>query len=127
MDARSQKNNVEDIFHKRVKDLRLSRGWKLISVAEDIGITKGTYAGYENGTKFPSIGSLERLADRLETSVDYLVGRTDSPVPINIKMDNKDSLHWDGEPLTDEQLELISEMLKTMINQNNWIKSNNAK
>lgn len=118
MNARSDKRNIEDVFKFRVKSLRLKKKLKLTQVANDVGITKGTYAGYESGAKFPSIGTLERLAERLGTSADYLVGRTDNPVPINFRSDDNDKFNWDGEPLTQEQLQILENLLKTMLEQN---------
>lgn len=123
-DSRSMKDNIEDVFKVRAKELRLGKDLLLTRAAEIVGVSKATYSGYESGTKFPSIGTLERLAGVLGTSVDYLVGRTDNPVPLNIKLEDGEELHWDGEELTEEQMELITQMLKTMINQNNWIKTN---
>lgn len=115
-------DRLEEVFSKRIKELRLQKGLTLTKAANDIKITKGVYAGYESGAKFPSIGTMERLAVNLGTSVDYLIGLTDNPVPLNIKLDDGE-LHWNGEPLSDEQLELLAKMLRTMMKQNNWLES----
>jgi transcriptional regulator with XRE-family HTH domain len=34
---------------------------------------------YKNGAKLPTIQNLTKIADYLDVSVDYLLGRTDKP------------------------------------------------
>ncbi|HJV45599.1 MAG TPA: helix-turn-helix transcriptional regulator [Bacillota bacterium] len=64
---------------KRLVELRKSKKWSLQYIADRLGIAKSTYAGYESGYREPSLESINKIADLLETSVDYLLGRTDHP------------------------------------------------
>jgi transcriptional regulator with XRE-family HTH domain len=46
--------------------------------ADQLGIAKSTYAGYESGYRQPSLDALKELAVLFETSVDYLLGMTET-------------------------------------------------
>lgn len=48
-------------------------------VAKETGISQGLMAEYKRGDKFPEIKNLIKIADYLDCSVDYLLGRTDKP------------------------------------------------
>ena len=59
----------------RVKELRRARGLSQRDIGKMIGVTKVSVCGYENGTRTPSLESLQLLADIFEVSTDYLLGR----------------------------------------------------
>lgn len=48
-------------------------------VAEKIGVARTTYTAYENGTKTPPLETVNIIADFLNVTTDYLLGRTDFP------------------------------------------------
>lgn len=48
-------------------------------VAKETGISQGLMNEYKNGVKLPSLDNLIKIADYLDCSVDYLLGRTDKP------------------------------------------------
>ena len=48
-------------------------------IAKETGISQGLMSRYKNGKKTPSAESLVKIADYLNVSVDYLLGRTDNP------------------------------------------------
>lgn len=52
-------------------------------MANLLGITRPAYTAYESGTRKPDYVILDKIASILETSTDYLLGRTDDPRPIN--------------------------------------------
>lgn len=67
---------------KNLKALRKTKKLTQAEVAEELGIETNTYSRYENGTRSPSIDVLNKLADYFDTTVDYIIGRTDiSTVP----------------------------------------------
>jgi transcriptional regulator with XRE-family HTH domain len=91
---------------ERLSELRKERKWSLQETADQLGIAKSTYAGYESGYRLPSLPSLSQIADLFETSVDYLLGRTEENV-VEItehihKTDHKLSI--DGLHLTKEEV-----------------------
>ena len=64
---------------ERLKDLRVERGLKLEELAEQTGISKSALGSYENDDyKEINHGSLLKLADFYQVSVDYLLGLTDN-------------------------------------------------
>ncbi len=62
---------------ERLSELRKSKKWSLQDTADQLGIAKSTYAGYETGYRWPLLQSLSKIADLFNTSVDYILGRTD--------------------------------------------------
>ena len=48
-------------------------------VAKETGISQGLMNEYKNGIKLPTLQNLLKIADYLDCSVDYLLGRTDNP------------------------------------------------
>ena len=64
-----------------VKELRKDKNLTQSDVARYFGISAPLYCMYETGTRKMSLGMLCALADLLDTSTDYLLGRTDDPRP----------------------------------------------
>ncbi|MGN4817125.1 helix-turn-helix domain-containing protein [Bacillus cereus group sp. MYBK163-2] len=102
---------------ERLSELRKSKKWSLQDTADQLGIAKSTYAGYETGYRWPSLQSLSKIADLFNTSVDYILGRTDDVRSENVIelaeiMKNPDkTISIDGESLsTDEIIEFIAFM-----------------
>ncbi|MES5954451.1 helix-turn-helix transcriptional regulator [Bacillus fungorum] len=100
---------------ERLSELRKNQKWSLQDTADQLGIAKSTYAGYETGYRWPSLQSLSKIADLFDTSVDYILGRTDDArskgiIEITELMKNPDkTLSIDGESLsTDEIIEFIA-------------------
>lgn len=62
---------------QRLAQLRKSKNWSLQETADQLGIAKSTYAGYESGYREPSINALSQIADLFETSVDYILNRVE--------------------------------------------------
>ena len=60
---------------KRLKELRMEKGLSQQDLGDAIGVTKVSICGYENGTRIPNIEKLACLAEELETTTDYLLGR----------------------------------------------------
>lgn len=59
-----------------MKLLRRSRGISQQKLADALGISQQSVNQYENHSVEPDIGTLSRMADYFETSIDYIVGRT---------------------------------------------------
>lgn len=65
----------------RLKDLREDQDLKQKQIAEMLHIHQTTYSDYELGNLNIPVSVLCRLADFYDTSVDYLLGRTDERKP----------------------------------------------
>jgi transcriptional regulator with XRE-family HTH domain len=68
-----------NLFKDRLSVIRMHRGWNQPELAERAGTHESSIAHYENGSRMPSCEALVRLADCLEVSTDYLLGRVDRP------------------------------------------------
>lgn len=64
---------------ERLKDLRVEKGLKLEELAEQVGLSKSALGSYENDEdKEINHGSLLKLADFYQVTVDYLLGLSDN-------------------------------------------------
>lgn len=61
---------------ERIIYLREINEMKQKDLAEAIGVTKATMSKYENNINIPNADILAAIAEALNTSTDYLVGRT---------------------------------------------------
>jgi transcriptional regulator with XRE-family HTH domain len=59
----------------RLAELRKSKNWSLQETADQLGIAKSTYAGYESGYREPSLKALSQIADLFGTTTDYILDR----------------------------------------------------
>ena len=65
------------IFIERLKQLREAKNLTQLRLAMELNVSQETISGYEIGKAVPPAEMLVKLADTLDTSVDYLLGRTD--------------------------------------------------
>lgn len=87
---------------KRLEQCRTEMDMTKKEVAELLKIDQSTYGKYELGKRVPDAEMLQKLADIYQTSVDYLLGRTNIKDPIETI-----AAHHDGEEWTEEELEDI--------------------
>lgn len=66
---------------KRLKELREKNGKLQKDIAKELNMKQQQYQRYENGTTEMSVTLLGILADYYETSLDYIVGRTNETKP----------------------------------------------
>ncbi|WP_309122392.1 helix-turn-helix transcriptional regulator [Paenibacillus sp.] len=110
------------LFGVRLRELRKKNGLSMAEFGRRIGIAKSTVAGYEGGEREPSLDTVAAIARLFDVTSDYLLGLTDRPHPLSVEpglaaasrmeTTGKTALHWNGEPLTDEELELVLGLLK---------------
>nr|WP_325185282.1 helix-turn-helix transcriptional regulator [uncultured Oscillibacter sp.] len=72
---------VSNMIYPRIRDLREDRDWTQQYMADLLHINRRTYSAYENGVNAMSPEILRAIADIHNTSVDYLLGRTDTRKP----------------------------------------------
>lgn len=90
----------------RIKELRKKRNITQIRLSTEIEVSQETISAYENGKAEPKLDKLVKIADFLNTSTDYLLGRTD-----------------DDSPLIDLANNIVDEQLNELIN--NYARLNN--
>ena len=64
-------------MYQRIRDLREDRDLTQTEIAKILGMSQTGYSKYETGENDIPTAILIKLADFYETSVDYLLGRTD--------------------------------------------------
>lgn len=113
----------ERIKASRERKKRFESKWTQEYVATKVGVARTTYTAYENGTKEPTIETINKLADLLEVTTDYLMGRSDTPRPVSdgakllldlIELSDDEAIAkiqenfvWRGEPVSEEKVKEI--------------------
>lgn len=69
-------------YYRRVRDLREDHDLTQREIAAELGITQPQYFRYEQGYRDLPTDILIYLADRYNTSTDYILGRTNNPQPL---------------------------------------------
>ena len=73
----------ESIDMSNLKKLMDSKGYSVVKIAVNTKVSTSSVNSYINAQKLPSVTALKSLADYLDTSCDYLIGRTDNPLSID--------------------------------------------
>jgi transcriptional regulator with XRE-family HTH domain len=119
-DYEAYKKSSNKITMNNLKLLRNVRGYSVVKLANMINLSDSTISAYENGLKLPSITSLVNLANSLDTSIDYLVDRTDNSISID-KFNNQsvksniNELASNYEALTNINKEKLRSYLKGLL------------
>lgn len=64
---------LSKILGKNLKKIRLAKGLSQGDIAKRLNVDRSYISGLENGKRNPTLGSLERLTDVLNVSVDKLL------------------------------------------------------
>ena len=68
----------ESLFKLRLLQTRKTRELNQDELAKKADLQSTAISHFESGTRKPSFDNLRKLADALEVSIDYLMGRTDN-------------------------------------------------
>ncbi|EFA26634.1 DNA-binding helix-turn-helix protein [Pediococcus acidilactici 7_4] len=85
-------------FNTRLKSARKLKHFTQLDLANRLDVSKGTVSAYEQGLSYPSLETLVKICNILDTSADYLLGISDD---LTFKMGG----------LTDEQTESILQFI----------------
>ena len=66
----------------RIRELRQARGWTQAQLGARVGMAKTTISGYEKGDHQVDPEMICKLCDLFGCTADYLLGRTESPLPV---------------------------------------------
>lgn len=69
------------MFAKRLVVLRKNKNVSQYELAKLLNLSRGQIANYEQGKRQPDYDILKMFADFFGVSTDYLLGRTDDPIP----------------------------------------------
>lgn len=64
-------------FHKRLRELRISKDLSQQKLADDLHINKQTISQYERGVRQPNLETLLILCDYFNVNSDFLLGHSD--------------------------------------------------
>ena len=78
-----------DSYYRRMRDLREDHDFTQERVGQYLGMQQSQYCRYERGFRDPPSDVLIRLALLYNTSVDYILGLTDTPKPYPRRHDLK--------------------------------------
>lgn len=95
-----------EYFGDKLKALRKERGLTQQQLADKMELVKGSISAYEQNTKYPSLDVLIKLCTFFQVSADYMLGLSDD---MQFKMS----------ALTDEQAQLILQLITELEQKNN--------
>ncbi len=112
------------MFWERLYSTCLQKGYKPNTLAKAIGLSSATATKWKNGA-IPNGEALIKIADYLDCSVDYLLGRTDNPdiqkTALSESESGKNTLHLvarNGKQLrmslTDDQYKMLYTMFSSL-------------
>ncbi|MGX6988544.1 hypothetical protein C5L23_000349 [Leuconostoc fallax] len=108
----------------RTKDTAKKRGLSIEKLAKQVGISKSGI--YQWDIHEPKPSTIQKVADVLNVSTDYLLGRTDE---MTMPLENKnhpsdlaidDILSFDGAELSPEYVAQLRAFAQTMIDTGQW-------
>ncbi|AJG58404.1 MULTISPECIES: helix-turn-helix domain-containing protein [Bacillus] len=102
----------------RLKFLRDRRGWTIEETAERLNMSKSAYGGYETNYRRPKYEVLVQIADLMDSTTDFILGRTENPNSLNFDVTDfldKGKLHSNGVEITDDQAEIVNALLRQLI------------
>ncbi len=65
------------MFGKRLREVRMKRGFTQQNMADKLELSLNAYQKYEQSERYPSFDCLVRIADIFDVSLDYLLCRDD--------------------------------------------------
>src|ERR1700761_4283881 len=104
---------MSKVFSERLRTAREKRSLSQTELAEKAGFQPSAISHFETGSRAPSFDNLKRLADALNVTTDYLLGRTDDPAicgPVG------DQLFRHAEKMSAADLEILTKMAETFAN-----------
>lgn len=106
----SKESSPSEIFQERLRAARDLRQFSQSDLASRAEMPPSSIAHFETGSRKPSFDTLRRLANALEVTTDYLLGRVDDPG----LAEAGDPLFRDVGKLTGKDRELAKDFLKML-------------
>lgn len=95
------------MFDERLKSLRKKCGYTQVSLAETLGVSKGTVAMWETGKRTPDFETLIRLSDLFDVRTDYILGKSNDSSSAKLSDDDIEQLgRWELESVYTDLMEL---------------------
>lgn len=71
------------MFKIRLKEQREKAGLSQNEFAKIIGVKQSAVGNWESGIREPNFNMLLKISDSLNVSIDYLLGNSDNPAPVD--------------------------------------------
>ena len=97
---------------KNLKKLRNERGISQQALAQELGLTQQSINKFENHKIEPEIATLILLADYFNTTVDYLIGRTDREGN-NLGVSKTEDILWKYSRLKEKERQCVDHVIET--------------
>lgn len=97
-----------ELFKKRLADTRKRRELSQEGLAKKAGLPATAISHFESGGRKPSFDNLRKLADALDVSIDYLMGRTEE---MSGSIATEAEIFRDYENLTEDDRELARDFM----------------
>ena len=95
------------MFDERLKSLRKKSGYTQVSLAETLGVSKGTVAMWETGKRTPDFDTLIRLSDLFDVRTDYILGKSNDSSSAKLSDDDIEQLgRWELESVYTDLMKL---------------------
>lgn len=111
---------MQNSFPDNLRKARETKGLSQSELAEKSGFQPSAISHFEAGRRAPSFENLRRLADALNVTIDYLLGRQSDPLPAGPAAEQ---LFRDYKNLTSKDQETLSSFAKMLADKNNSRKS----
>ena len=93
------------------------RGLSQTDLAAKTGLQQVAISFFETGRRSPSLGNLRRLADALEVTTDYLMGRSDfAEAPMGMVSGSSSS---EGEKLSPKDVKFVRRLIANLMRSQN--------
>lgn len=102
---------TSETFPERLRTARELRKLSQAQVAEKSGLQPSAVSHFETGQRAPSFENLKRLADALDVTTDYLLGRTVEPAATG---PNVDRLFRHAERMSAGDLEMLADFAELL-------------
>lgn len=108
------KQKPSELFPARLKAARELRQINQTDLALKTGLPPTSISHFEAGSRKPSFDNLRRLAETLNVTADYLLGRVDEPMALA----GVDKLARHAQNLSAEDMELAENFVKMLETRN---------
>lgn len=108
----STSSTLPDPFPDRLRRARDYRGWSQGELADRARLQPSAISHFETGARKPSFDNLRLLADTLDVTTDYLLGRVDEFKALA----GADTLHRHYNALKDEDRKFADDLITHLAN-----------
>jgi transcriptional regulator with XRE-family HTH domain len=98
-------------FSERLRTARELRKLSQAELAEKADLQPSAVSHFESGRRSPSFQNLKALADALQVTTDYLIGRTNEP---NVSHAVSQKLYRHAEKMSDEDLQTLTNIAEVL-------------